>query len=211
MNVSNRQDERRESTRAALLEVVARLISRHGLRAITLDQIAREAGYSRGAIYHLYRNKDELAIAALAWIVKAWEAQVLPLLDAATDPVRALYTIAAQHAIFCRRDVARVAMSLRYEYTDPQHPVGAAIEAEYQELYEMVRTYIESAQTAATIGRDVPSPMLAEAFVGVLEGVVIAARGQEPLDAVLAVRSVAGVLGLPHDSALACLKENGFA
>ena len=39
-------------TRSALLESAARGLSRHGYDNLILEQVAREAGYTRGALYH---------------------------------------------------------------------------------------------------------------------------------------------------------------
>ena len=51
------QAERRERTEAALLEAAARGLSRHGYGNLVLEQVANEAGYSRGALYHLFDGK----------------------------------------------------------------------------------------------------------------------------------------------------------
>ena len=69
MHVSRRtQAERRATTRAALLEAAARGLSRSGYGNLVLEQVAAEAGYTRGALYHQFSGKEELALAVVDWV-----------------------------------------------------------------------------------------------------------------------------------------------
>ena len=43
-----------------LVEATRRVISQHGMAAATMRAIAREAGLSTGAIYHYYKNREEI-------------------------------------------------------------------------------------------------------------------------------------------------------
>src|SRR5687768_3882088 len=104
------QVERRARTRSALLEAAARGLSRYGYSNLVLEEVAAEAGYTRGALYHLFANKEELAIAVVAWIEETWYEEVGRLIADAADPVEALIAAARGHAVYCRRDVARVMM-----------------------------------------------------------------------------------------------------
>jgi AcrR family transcriptional regulator len=58
------RDERRAATRADLLEAAARVFARRGLNGASVDDVAAEAGYTSGAVYSNFRNKDELFVAA---------------------------------------------------------------------------------------------------------------------------------------------------
>ena len=59
----SRRDERKEDTRAELVEAAARVFARRGFHGASVDQIAREAGYSTGAIYWHFAGKDDLFLA----------------------------------------------------------------------------------------------------------------------------------------------------
>ena len=113
----SRQAERSARTRSALLEAAARGLSRHGYGNLVLEQVAREAGYTRGALYHQFKDKEDLARAVLAWVDETWRREVGELVDRQTDPVSALIALARGHAVFCRRDVARFATALRLEFS----------------------------------------------------------------------------------------------
>lgn len=54
---------KRANTRAHLLDAAADLFSRHGIAAVSLDEIARHAGLTKGAIYGNFESKDDLVLA----------------------------------------------------------------------------------------------------------------------------------------------------
>ncbi len=54
---------KRANTRARLLDAAADLFSRHGIAAISLDEIARHADLTKGAIYGNFESKDDLVLA----------------------------------------------------------------------------------------------------------------------------------------------------
>ncbi len=55
--------DKRERTRAALLEAARSLIREKGYERTTLEEVARRAGMTTGAIYGNFRNRNELFIA----------------------------------------------------------------------------------------------------------------------------------------------------
>src|SRR6478672_10775263 len=111
MSVGMTQHERRARSRSALLEAAARGLSRHGYANLVLEDVARDAGYTRGALYHQFRDKEDLVRAALAWVDESWRAEVGALVEREPEPVAALLALARGHAVFCRREIARVAMA----------------------------------------------------------------------------------------------------
>lgn len=67
-----RQDNRREH----LLDAAARQFAAHGFHAVTMRQIAAEAGMLAGSVYYHFKSKDELLIAVYEEGVKRLSAQV---------------------------------------------------------------------------------------------------------------------------------------
>jgi AcrR family transcriptional regulator len=59
----SRREERKEETRAELVEAAARVFARRGFHGASIQEIAREAGYSTGAIYWHFSGKDALFLA----------------------------------------------------------------------------------------------------------------------------------------------------
>ncbi|WKX73806.1 TetR/AcrR family transcriptional regulator [Streptomyces sp. XD-27] len=191
------QADRSARTRNALLESAARGLSRYGYGHLKLEQVAREAGYTRGALYHQFKDKQDLTLAVVEWWCASWGQEIGRLVDQEPDPVAALLTIARGHAVYCRRDVARVPIALRLEFSgQPDHPVGREVERNYDMLLRRCRRLIDVGREAGAIPPGPPTETLALAFVGVLEGTVIALAGRAPDDELLAARAAAGVLGL---------------
>ncbi|MFH8368392.1 TetR/AcrR family transcriptional regulator [Streptomyces sp. NPDC018031] len=190
------QADRSAYTRNALLESAARGLSRYGYGRLRLEEVAREAGYTRGALYHQFKDKQDLALAVIAWIGETWTQEVGSLIERESEPVAALLTLARGHAVYCRRDVARVVTALRLEFNGQDHPVGREVERTYQEFVTDCMDLISAGREAGSIPPGPPVRTLALAFVGALDGTVIALAGQAPHDELLAARAVAGVLGL---------------
>jgi AcrR family transcriptional regulator len=194
------QADRSARTRAALLESAARGLSRYGYGNLVLEQVAREAGYTRGALYHQFKDKQDLALAVIRWIDETWRQDVGRLVEQEPDPVSALIAIARGHAVYCRRDVARVAIALRLEFSGQDHPVGREVERISETLVKRCIRLVNAGRRAGSIPPGPPARAVALAFVGALEGSVIALAGQAPHDELLAARAAAGVLGLDPGS-----------
>jgi AcrR family transcriptional regulator len=190
------QADRRARSRNALLESAARGLSRYGYRNLVLEQVARDAGYTRGALYHQFKDKQELTLAVIEWILETWRQEVGPLVEQESEPVAALLALARGHAVFCRRDIARVAVALRLEFSGQDHVIGRAVEEAYELLVKRCIRLINAGRKAGTIPPGPPTKAVALAFLGAFEGTVIALAGQVPHDERLAARAAAGVLGL---------------
>src|SRR5438874_12238313 len=111
------QAERSARTRSALLESAARGLSRHGYGNLVLEDVARDAGYTRGALYHQFEDKEDLALAVIGWVHENWMREVGGPARREPDPVAELMALARGHAVFCRRDIARVVMAPRVGFT----------------------------------------------------------------------------------------------
>ena len=179
-----------------MLESAARGLSRYGYGNLVLEQVARDAGYTRGALYHQFKDKEDLALAVVQWADETWRREVGGPAEQEPDPVAALIALARGHAILCRRDVARVAMALKLEFSGQDHPVGRELERVSDALVERCTRLIDAARRGGSIPAGPPVRTVAVAFVGAIEGAVIALAGQAPHDELLAARAAAGVLGL---------------
>lgn len=190
------QAERSARTRSALLESAARGLSRYGYGNLVLEDVAREAGYTRGALYHQFKDKEDLALAVLHWADETWQREVGETAHQEADPVAAVLAIARGHAVLCRRDIARVAMALRVEFSGQDHPVGCALDRVQAALVKRLIRLINAGRRDGSIPAGPPARTVALALIGALEGAVIALAGQAPHDELLAARAVAGVIGL---------------
>lgn len=190
------QAARRARTRDALLESAARGLSRDGYANLTLERVAREAGYTRGALYHLFTNKEDLALATMAWVTETWDEEVGQPAERASGAVAELVALARGHAVYCRRDVARLLMTLRVELSEHDHPLGGAVQRTLAILVKRAARLITAGRREGEIPPGPPPQTLALAYVGAVEGTIIQLAGKAPDDELIVERVVLGLLGL---------------
>lgn len=96
--------DKRERTRAALLEAARALIREKGHEAATLEAVARRAGMTTGAIYGNFRNRDELFVT----LGQTYWAPVKPKIPEGASFAQAMHAFAAATlaAVEERRPVA---------------------------------------------------------------------------------------------------------
>jgi AcrR family transcriptional regulator len=182
------------------MEAAANHITRYGYAEMVVDQVASDAGYTRGALYHLFATKEELVLAVVAWVLQAWDDEAGHLLDDDTDPVGTLIAVAHAFATYSRHDPARVLTRLRAEFAGTDHPIEKAINELRGDFCEIVARLITAGRTNGVIPPGPPTDVMAIAYMGAIDGVVSHLVDQEPFDALFAEKATLGVLGLPPAS-----------
>lgn len=188
------QAERRARTRAALLEAGARGFSRYGYGNLVLEKVAADAGYTRGALYHLFTGKEELAVAVVDWVADTWEREVWEPAQRTGAPLDVLVALARGHIVFCRRDIARVLMALRVEFDGREHPVGAKVTEIGRDLAKRFGAVISAGRRDGSIPAGPPAKTLGAAITAAVEGLAIHLAGAAH-DEMMAERMVRGLLG----------------
>jgi AcrR family transcriptional regulator len=87
------QERRRQLTREHLLAAAAQVFAERGFHGATLDEVARVAGFSKGAVYSNFESKDDLFLALfkagyeheMARLVATLEASEVPPADRLSD------------------------------------------------------------------------------------------------------------------------------
>jgi AcrR family transcriptional regulator len=99
-----RLEERRAETRHLLLRSAAQLFARHGFDGVSLDAVADDAGFSKGAVYWHFANKQELLASVLELhcegqldLVRSMLAMPMTL-DDRIDQVSSIYFTASDDA-----------------------------------------------------------------------------------------------------------------
>jgi AcrR family transcriptional regulator len=57
--------EKQAHTRSCLMQSAAKVFARRGLQSASIDEVAEDAGYTKGAFYANFKNKEELFLAML--------------------------------------------------------------------------------------------------------------------------------------------------
>src|SRR5580698_9295265 len=63
-------ERRRRQTRDHLLDAAAQVLAERGFHGASLDEVAAAAGFTKGAVYSNFKNKEDLFLALLEryWI-----------------------------------------------------------------------------------------------------------------------------------------------
>jgi AcrR family transcriptional regulator len=81
----NKHQQKTLATKAKLFEAAQRIFANSGFERATIDQIARRAGFSRGAFYAHFNNKEDLFFALVQQRASEQLAQLCSQLQGATE------------------------------------------------------------------------------------------------------------------------------
>lgn len=81
------REEKKRETRRALVEAAIRLFVAEGLDAPSLDAICKEAGCTRGAYYVHFRDRDDLACAAMEQAITDFMSEIFRDQAESGDPL----------------------------------------------------------------------------------------------------------------------------
>ena len=160
--------DKRDRTRAALLEAARALVREKGFARTTLEEVAARAGMTTGAIYGNFRNRDDLFIA----LGEAYWPPIKPRLAPGATFADAMRAMAAA-VIEAVPDRSVVAVG---------HLTGMAYALEHPELRQRVHeitsaSYAAGAAWLETLAdaqdRPVPSEHLVRVIHALIEGLVL--------------------------------------
>ena len=149
--------ERREQTRDDLIAAADRRFVQGGFHATSLDQIAADAGYTKGAVYSNFASKEDLFFAVYerraARMVAEMERQL------ADDPQAGLDRISADTTGRVNRDDGWLATFFEFWAHAIRHPeLRARFAAIHRRLQEPVAGALE--RVAAARGVELPEAAL---------------------------------------------------
>ena len=183
-------EERQTEIIAAALHL-AREIS-PGL--ITTTDLAAAIGVTQGALFKHFATKDDIWLAAMAWV----RAQLSSTLEAAADapdsPIDALGAVFKAHIGF----VLSHPGVPRLIFHELQRPADSPIKQELRKLLkgyrQLLRRLLDAALARGEVSREIDLDAAATAFVGVVQGLVMqsmvagnAAAMKTQADAVFAI------------------------
>ena len=190
--------ERRRLFAAAALSV----ISRDGLEGLTLREVAREAGFTTGALTHYFQSKDEMLIAASEQAAEQVRAPMeeVALESSAREALRhLLYTALPTTTVMKARWRFWVAFWERAAHS-PQ--VNRVMQERYREWSGRIASLIRRAQEQGEAHTNLDADLAARELVALVDGigvqVLIAGKMAAPaqrqfIDSLLEAR-----LGLPQ-------------
>ena len=161
------RERRREMTRAALLDAALDVFAQRGFEGASLDEIAETAGFTRGAIYKNFANKEELFFA----VIERADEQAFATFAGAEQESPARLADTWQGLM--PTDTKLLALTLEYRLyasraEDPR--VRERWHAEYNKTVVRVREFLEEGQRTGRVARDIP-PEIPELIIAAAQGV----------------------------------------
>jgi AcrR family transcriptional regulator len=160
--------DKRDRTRATLLEAARALVREKGYARTTLEEVAARAGMTTGAIYGNFRNRDELFIA----LGDAYWPPIKPRVPPGATFAELMHAMAAATiAAMPDRSVAAVGRLTGVAYT-LQHPeLRQRVHDITAASYELGAAWLETLAD----GRDLPMPKdhLVRVIHALIEGLVL--------------------------------------
>jgi AcrR family transcriptional regulator len=92
----------REAVRDAILDAAWRLVSEHGLAAVTMSQVAEQAGIGRATLYKYFPDLDAILRAWHERQVNEHLADLVAIRDAHTEPADQLHAVLTAYAYISR-------------------------------------------------------------------------------------------------------------
>src|SRR5438309_899544 len=86
----NKHQKKTEETRSKLLRSAQKVFAKVGFEAARLEDIAKDAGYTRGAFYAHFTSKEDLFFALLEQQIYRHLTRIQAIMDASADEAAAL-------------------------------------------------------------------------------------------------------------------------
>jgi TetR/AcrR family fatty acid metabolism transcriptional regulator len=165
---------RREETRARLLEAAASVLARSGFDRATVDEIVREAGFSKGAFYVHFESKDDLFWTMLAERISRQQEAFLGAVDHSKpmdDNVRTILS-----AVFGLLGEDPLWGSLFMEFhahAARNETVRRRLGTMYDGWRQLIVDILSASREAGRLRKDADLELMATVLVATVEGSII--------------------------------------
>ena len=143
----------RRAVRDATVDTTAALVARHGLRSVTMSQIAEETGIGRATLYKYFRDVESILIAWHQRQIAAHLDYLAEVRDGAGHPAERLRAVLEAYAL------------IRHEHDGTELSAalhrGEHVERAQQQLGGFVRDLLSEGAAAGDVRDDVASDELA--------------------------------------------------
>jgi AcrR family transcriptional regulator len=164
-----------EATRRRILEAAFHEVHGQGFRAASLDSVIRAAGTTKGALYHHFRNKDELGHAVLEELIGLRIREFHHLMKESPRPLAALRA-------WCLTppplpvEYGCPLNNLAQELASIDEAFRQRIDSLFQLWREAIATGLRRARDAGTLRAGVDPDALAGFVLATLEGSISLAK-----------------------------------
>lgn len=174
----------KEKRQAELLGIAIEVFARRGYQSTTMDEIAEQAGVSKGMLYIYFKNKEALFGAVFRWYGKIISEMMLTAISNTADEIQQLEQIASvwgqiaeEHRdyvpLFLDFWAAASIKGMRSDYADE-------LERMYEEYRTLIIDIIERGKVNGRFKKDTDSRAAAYLLVGGMDGIFIQSWLSQP-------------------------------
>ncbi len=166
----SRKTRQSDDTREALLSTCLRLFAQRGFSSTSVDDIARAAGVTKGAIYWHFASKDEIFHAILDRIHAQWQEVVHVPVSTRRDPQAQLARLFDAYAeLFL--ESPDICLFLQQVILDRRNkPFAAAVAKVFANTARFIARIVDEGKARGVMKTDVDSLTIAHLILGMLAG-----------------------------------------
>ena len=168
---------RREETRRRLMESALGVFARNGYERATVDEIVREAGFSKGAFYVHFEAKEDIFWAMLEERISRQLTAFRELVDADVPVARNLETVLRSIFALNRDDPLWSALFMEFAaHASRDTKVREQMAAMYRNWRSFAVEILNAGREAGLVRRDLDVEFIASVLIAVVEGTMMQAR-----------------------------------
>jgi AcrR family transcriptional regulator len=160
--------------RAHILRAAVRVFARQGYHFTVMDDIALEAGVSKGALYLYFESRDKLLEAAFTEYMAQWDVETKALLENDAPPLDRLRTLIllTLEMVAADPEIARALLDFWVAGLYDERQPHIDFKPYYAWYRTCIRQLLDEAITQGTVRPDLP-PQAAAVLVGAIEGLIL--------------------------------------
>lgn len=174
-NGLNKKQLSRERSLETILRTALKVMVKRGYRNTTIDVIADESGFTKGAIYHYFESKEELLMKVLDMVdqdVMTEDKQAAEEgVRASQQLVRFLHSQALR--ALERADSFLFLVTLAGDFSNLGEAVGAKVDGIFQRLGDALKRIVLAGQESGQFSRQMSAEDLRHFYVSVFTGNVL--------------------------------------
>lgn len=155
-------------TKRKLVQTAIELFAREGFDKVTVDEICRKVGVTKGAFYNHFKSKDEVILEEFK-IMDEHYLKVEQKISALDDPLEKLRVFHLE-AIKLMADMGVTLMKVVYHSQIAPHMKQPYLDNRMRALYRITNDIVREGQEQGYIPRDYPSEYLASILINAFRG-----------------------------------------
>lgn len=149
---------------AEIVRVAAKLFAERGYRAVTIDDIAAELGFTKSAVYYYFDNKAKILWHIFEEIYDSYIRMASDIRDLRLNPHEAMSRVIVEHArsVIERREWTAIYFREESELSDEQRRIITRRKREYDSIIEGI--YAEGVKQGMFV--DIPPHIAVSGILG---------------------------------------------